>query len=209
ARLTAMIEELQSKGTVSYRSFRTARELGRLVRTDLAVLLSERFAAGDNRAALSPSPSNGVRRLPRSLPVASTSLIGREHDVAEVSKLLETAGGRLVTLTGPGGVGKTRLAVAVGARLETRYSHRVVFVPLASIAQPELVLPHVAAAVGASLEGARSPVNAVAEKLGDAPALLLLDNLEQVIAVGPEPAQLLTRCPRLTILATSRTALPL
>src|SRR5262249_22566684 len=84
-----------------------------------------------------------------------------------------------------------------------------IFVPLASIARPELVLPHIAAAIGASLEGARPPVDVVAEKLGDAPALLILDNLEQVIAVGPELDQLLTRCPGLRILATSRTVLRL
>jgi len=209
ARLSTMIHELESKGTASYRSFRTPRELGRLIRTDLAVLLSERFATGDSRTAPASSPSNGVRQLPRSLPVPSTSLIGREQDVGEISKLLETAEVRLVTLTGPGGIGKTRLAIAVGARQEGRDSQRVIFVPLASIARPELVLPHVAAAIGASLEGARPPVDVVAEKLGDAPALLLLDNLEQVIAVGPELDQLLTRCPRLKILATSRTVLRL
>ncbi len=79
-RLTAMIDELQTEGTDSYRSFRTPRELGRLVRDDLALLLSERFAAADSRADRSASPaSNSDRRGPRSLPVTSTSLIGREQ----------------------------------------------------------------------------------------------------------------------------------
>src|SRR5262249_60156633 len=113
----------------SHRSFRTPRELGRLVRTDLAVLLSERFATGDSRTAPASSPSNGFRRLPRSLPAPSTSLIGREQDVGEISKLLETAEVRLVTLTGPGGIGETRLAIAVGARQEGRYSQRMLCVP--------------------------------------------------------------------------------
>jgi predicted ATPase len=209
ARLTAMIEELQTKGTVSYRLFRTPRELGRLVRTDLAVLLSERFAAGDDHSPRPSSPSNATRNLPRSLPVTSTSLIGRGDDVAAISKLLETDGVRLVTLTGPGGIGKTRLAIAVGMALEARYPQRVVFVPLASIARPELVLPHVAAAVGASLEGARPAVDVVAEYLGDAPTLLVLDNLEQVIGVGSELDLLLAHCPQLKILGTSRTVLQL
>jgi predicted ATPase len=209
ARLTAMIEELQTKGTVSYRSFRTPRELGRLVRTDLAVLLSERFEAGGGRSARSSSPSSGLGRLPRSLPVALTSLIGREHDVSEIAKLLETDGVRLVTLTGPGGIGKTRLAVEVGARLDGRYPQGAVFVPLASIARPELVVPRIAAAVGASLEGGRSAVDVVTERLGDTPTLLVLDNLEQVIGVGPELDRLLTRCPGLKILGTSRTVLQL
>ncbi len=208
ARLTAMIDELQTKGTVSYRSFRTARELARLIRTDLAVLLSERFAAGADSARPS-APSSGPHRLPRSLPVAATSLIGRERDVSEVSKLLETDGVRLVTLTGPGGIGKTRIAVAVGARLDGRYPQGTVFVALASIARPELVVPRIAAAVGASLEGGRSAVDAVAEHLGDTPTLLVLDNLEQLVEVGPELDQLLARCPGLEILGTSRTVLRL
>src|SRR5947207_7351698 len=91
ARLTAMIHQLQSEGVVSYRSFGTSRELGRLVRNDLAVLLSERFAAGDSGASRrAPAASKGGGRVPRSLPVASTSLIGREHDLVGISQLLDT-----------------------------------------------------------------------------------------------------------------------
>src|SRR5207244_8213112 len=161
---------------------------------DLALLLSERFTTAGLPADRSASPaSHTERRGQRSLPVTSTSLIGREHDIAEVSKLLETPGVRLVTLTGPGGIGKTRLAIAVGAQLDDRYPQGAVFVPLASIARPELVLPRVAAAVGASIEGARSPVDVVAEHVAETPTLLVLDNLEQVIGVGPELDQLLAR----------------
>ena len=209
-RLTAMIGELQAQGTVSYRSFRTARELGRLVRNDLAVLLSERFAtknSGTDRSASSAAGS--AWRVPRSLPSIPTSLIGRERDVEEVSRLLETPGVRLVTLAGPGGIGKTRLAVAVGAHLEDRYPQGVAFVALESIAQPELVLPHVATVLGASIEGTRSPLDVVAERIVDAAVLLVLDNLEQVVGVGPELDQLLARCGELKMLATSRTVLRL
>src|SRR5262249_61691449 len=91
--------------------------LGRLLPAHPAVLLSGRFSPG--RAAAGPSttaPGKGGQRFSASLPVASTSLIGREHDVAEISQLLETPGVRLVTLSGPGGVGKTRLAMAGGKR---------------------------------------------------------------------------------------------
>src|SRR2546421_2120570 len=154
ARLTAMIDELQAEGTDSYRSFRTPRELGRLVRDDLALVLSERFASGDGRVGRPASPASiPGRRVPRSLPATSTSLIGREQDMAAVSTLLATPEVRLVTLTGAGGIGKTRLAVAVAQQLEDRYPQGAVFVALASIGQSELVLPRVAAAVGASIEG--------------------------------------------------------
>src|ERR671919_690541 len=158
--LAAMIDELQREGTDSYRTFGSPRELGRLVRDDLALLLSERFAAANSGADRSaPSASKSGRRGPRSLPVTSTSLIGREQDIVEVTKLLETPEVRLVTLTGPGGIGKTRLAIAVGEQLDDRYPRGTVFVPLAAIAQPELVLPRIAAASGATIGGARPALN--------------------------------------------------
>ena len=97
-RLTAMIGELQAHGTVSYRSFRTARELGRLVRNDLAVLLSERFAnKGDDTDRSASGAAGNAQRVRRSLPNIPTSLIGRERDVEEVSQLIETPGVRLVS----------------------------------------------------------------------------------------------------------------
>jgi predicted ATPase len=208
--LTAMINELQTEGTDSYRTFVTPRELGRLVRDDLALLLSERFAAADSRADRSDSPlSSNDRRLPRSLPATSTTLIGREQDIVEVSKLLAKPEVRLVTLTGPGGIGKTRLAIAVGELMDDRYPQGTVFVPLASIAQAELVLPRIAAAVGASIEGVRPPLEVLVEQFGDTPTLLVLDNLEQIVGVTPDLDQLLARCPGLKILATSRTVLRL
>ena len=128
----------------SYRIFRTPAELGRLVRDDLAVLLSERFTARSRAAA----PSS---RGPRPLPVSTTTLVGREQAIGEVADMLTLPGGRLVTLTGPGGIGKTRLAVAVGERLRDRYAAGVVFVPLAEVTDPRLVLSGISRALGADL----------------------------------------------------------
>jgi predicted ATPase len=209
-RLTAMIAELQTEGTDSYRSFRSPRELGRLVRDDLALLLSERFTTpGGSTDRSTSSALDTDRRSQRSLPLTSTSLIGREQDIVEVSKLLQTPEVRMVTLTGPGGIGKTRLAIAVGEQLDDRHPHGTVFVSLAAIAQPELVLPRIAAAGGATIEGARPPLDVLVEHFAEAPALLVLDNLEQVAEVAPELDQLLARCPDLEILATSRAVLRL
>ncbi|HEY4097004.1 MAG TPA: hypothetical protein VGM33_15895, partial [Baekduia sp.] len=203
--LQAMIDQLHTEGSDSFRTFRTPRELARLVRDDLALLLSERFAAG-GRAA---SDGDGDSPAPRSLPVTSTTLIGREPDIAAVTALLAQPEVRLVTLTGAGGVGKTRLSIAVGEALDDRHLHGATFVPLASVAQPELVLPRIAAAVGVSVEGERPALDALAEAIADTPTLLVLDNLEQVIGVAPELDQLLARCPRLKLVATSRTVLRL
>ena len=208
-RLAAMIADLQSEGADSYRSFRSTRELGRLVRDDLALLLSERFATPVPSAAPAAAPAATETRLPRrSWPTPSTSLLGREDDIAELSSLLESPDVRLVTLTGPGGIGKTRLAIAVGAALDGA-GRRTEFVPLASITDPALVLPRVAAAVGAPIEGTRSALDTLIEHFAQTPTLLVLDNLEQVTGAATELDQLLAACPDVTILATSRTVLRL
>jgi predicted ATPase/class 3 adenylate cyclase len=140
------------------------------------------------------------------LPPQVSSFIGRARELEEAAAALDEA--RLVTLTGPGGVGKTRLAVAVGERLRDRLGTNVVFVPLAAVTDPALVLDGVARAVGAGL-GAAPPLQALAEWFGDDRWLLILDNLEQVVSAAGDLAELLGRCRRVTILATSRTVLGL
>src|SRR6202042_1665823 len=118
-------------------------------------------------------------------------------------------GGRLVTLTGPGGVGKTRLALAVARRLQDRFGAGTVFAPLAAVTDPQLVLAGTRRALGADLGQAASPLQALAEQLGDDAWLLILDNLEQVVEVARDLDELLARCPGVAILATSRAALEL
>src|SRR5215213_6513894 len=208
-RLAAMIADLQSEGSDSYRSFRSPRELGRLVRDDLALLLSERFVttvpAGARSASGTPTD---VRPTRQSLPAPSTSLLGREGDIAELSSLLESPDVRLVTLTGPGGIGKTRLAIAVAAALHAT-GRQTEFVLLAAVTDPGLVLPRVAAAVGAPIEGTRSALDTLIEHFAQTPTLLVLDNLEQVTGAATQLDQLLAACPDVTILATSRTVLRL
>jgi predicted ATPase len=202
SRLAALLSQIRNEA--SYRRFRTPTELGRLVRDDLAALLSERFTATSPQAAPAPARSRG----PRSLPVATTSLVGRERTIDELAGLLGRPEVRLVTLTGPGGVGKTRLAVAVAERVAGRFAAGTVFVPLAGVTRPELV-GGIARAVGAELGGAGSRLEALAEQLGDGRWLLVLDNLEQVIDAARDLDELLARCRGLVILTTSRTVLGL
>jgi predicted ATPase len=195
----------QMRAEASYRRFRTPAELGRLVRDDLAALLSERFAMGRPSAAAAPPSSRG----PRALPAGATSLVGREQAIDEVAELLERPEVRLVTLTGPGGVGKTRLAVAVGERVAGRFDAGTVFVPLAAVTQPEQVVAGIARAVGADLTGTDVRLQALAEQLGEGRWLLVLDNLEQVLEVAGGLEELLSRCPAVEMLATTRTELGL
>src|SRR5262249_59793840 len=103
-------------------------------------------------APAGPRPRRGPRGRGR-LPVSTTSLIGREQAIGEVATLLGRAGVRLVTLTGPGGVGKTRLAVAVGEQLRDRFGAGSVLVPLEAVTDPGLVLAAVGRAAGADLAG--------------------------------------------------------
>jgi predicted ATPase len=201
--LAKLLDRIRQEASVSYRTFGGSAELGRLVRDDLAALLSERFAAADPSVRPAPDRSRGLR----SLPASTTSLIGRDQAISEVSGLLTRPGARLVTLTGPGGVGKTRLAVAAGERLRLPFGGNTVFVPLAAVTDPGFVLSAIGRAVGADQAG--SPLEALAERLGDERWLLILDNLEQVVGAAADLGQLLARCPAAVILATSRTALGL
>jgi hypothetical protein len=124
ARLTDMLAEVEARGTDSYRAFTSPRELARLVRDDLALLLSERFSmtSGSDRRA-SSGERRAVAAIARPISSPATSLIGRDNDIAAVIDLLERPEAALVTLTGPGGIGKTRLAIAVGNAFDAKVHH--------------------------------------------------------------------------------------
>jgi predicted ATPase len=200
--LTGLLDRIKAEGAVSYRAFRTPAELARLVRDDLAMLLSERFA---DRA---PAARATVRE-PRPLPASTTSLVGREHDLDEVVSLLERPDVRLVTLTGPGGIGKTRLAVAAAQRLRGHFPGGTAFVPFAAVSDPGLLLASIGQAVGSDLAGTRSPAEALAEQVGDEQWLMILDNLEQMVTAAADLGELLARSAGLKFLVTSRTVLGL
>ncbi len=154
------------------------------------------------RSPIRPQPE---RRPPaRSvLPAPLTTLVGREADVASVRGLLTDPAVRLVTLCGPGGVGKTRLAIQVAAE-ERRSGIEVGFASLSASTEPE----HVAAVLAESLDirsgGNRAGAAHLIDAIGTRPLLLVLDNFEQVLSAGPLVAELLGACPNLTVLVTSR-----
>ncbi|MBA3337477.1 MAG: AAA family ATPase, partial [Chloroflexia bacterium] len=146
---------------------------------------------------------------PHNLPTPLTSLVGREREVAAVVELLLSEDVRLVTLTGPGGVGKTRLAIAAAEVVASEFAEGLWFISLAPLSDPKLVLPTIAQRLG-KLEAGEEPLEAQVRAILRAKHLLLvLDNFEQVIEAAPVMSDLLTTCPRLTILTTSRAVLHL
>ncbi len=146
---------------------------------------------------------------PNNLPVQSTPLIGREAEVRAAREQLLKPEVRLLTLTGPGGIGKTRLAMQIGADSLDDFSAGVFFVALAATSDPELVVAAIAQALGVRESAGRPLLVTLKEYLRDRALLLVLDNFEQVLGAGPLVADLLGSCPSLKGLVTSRSALRL
>src|SRR5581483_6641662 len=165
------------------------------------------------RAILRQEPSLEAPAAPtrstRPLPVPATPLVGRRLELAAVAALFRDEGARLVTLTGTGGTGKTRLALAVAASLEPELRDGALFVSLAPVTDPELLVDTIAEALDVREGTTRSLAEGVTEHLRDRRMLLVLDNFEQLLAAAPFVADLLAAAPRLWILATSRAQLRL
>jgi predicted ATPase/class 3 adenylate cyclase/tetratricopeptide (TPR) repeat protein len=142
-----------------------------------------------------------------SLPRPATELVGRDGELAELTALLSSAGVRLMTLTGPGGSGKTRLAIAVAQQLVDRYPDGVFFVPLAAVTTPEVMRTTIAEVLDVPLEEWTAP--SFFARLAHRRALFVLDNLEQLVGAGTVVADLLHEAPDVVVIATTRRPLHL
>ncbi|HXA42986.1 MAG TPA: adenylate/guanylate cyclase domain-containing protein [Candidatus Solibacter sp.] len=149
-------------------------------------------------------PLKSLDATPNNLPTQMTTFVGRDEEVARAHELLHTV--RLLTLTGPGGTGKTRLSVQVAADIAGEFQG-VYFVPLAPIDDPELVPTTIARALGLQESGQKTPVEMIVENLASRKVLLVLDNFEQVIEAAPAVGEILRAAPEVKVIASSRAPL--
>ncbi|MDQ4125837.1 MAG: DUF4062 domain-containing protein, partial [Actinomycetota bacterium] len=202
-RLRVLLDAIRNDDDVSYKGFSTPEELRALVQDDLALMLTERFAAPV------PTPPREQERPGAAFPVQPTPFVGRVHEVDVIRGLLCSDDVRLVTLTGPGGIGKSRLAFEAARPMGGDFAGGMTPVLLGPLADASLVVPAIARALGVRESADRSTLEAVAEHVGDSPRLLILDNFEHVLGAAQSLRELLLACPRLKALVTSRAALQL
>jgi len=196
-RLTSFLKSVQAEGAASYRPFKDADELASLVADDLAVLLTERFVRPPEEPPVAP------------LPAPRRALVDRTDELQMVTGLLRQADIGLVTLTGPGGVGKTSLALAAAHAVADQFANGAAFISLETLTDISLIRETVAQ----QLRIPAVPGQGLAESLlaffGPREMLLLVDNVERLVAAAPLAEQVLQRAPGLKVIATSREPLRL
>ena len=199
-RLKALVDEIKISG-ISCKFFSEPAELAELIGNDLAVLLTERFEQGGSPDGPAPDRAG--------IPTAATPLIGREEQVEGIKDLLQRPGTRLLTLTGAGGIGKTRLAMEVAQQMGPAFRDGAYFVPLSAVNDADLVLPTVVQSIFPGELGGQTPLELLKRSFGDKQVLLVLDNFEQVIRAAASLRELTRACAGLKILVTSREVLRL
>jgi predicted ATPase len=204
-RLAALIAAIQADDNASYVHFSTESELHDHLVNDLATLLAERFQAGTEL------PSDPVEVVPEASPVYEavpppyTPIVGRGTEIEDVVKLLDRA--RVVTLVGPGGIGKSRLAIEVALRAGARFPDGVVFVHLENVHEAKLLLPAIGQALGIGESGEAPMEERLPLALAQRRVLIVLDNFEQLVDAAPELVRLYSAAPKASFLVTSRAVL--
>lgn len=203
-RLTELLAAIRNDDRSSYKSFSQPEDLAELVLSDIATLLAERFDA--SAASMAPAVAPGRAAVAAGIPAPYTSLVGRELERAEINGLLGRHDVRILSIVGPGGVGKSRLAIeiAMDAAVDGR---EVAFATLESVSQPERVITAVARALGVRDAGDGPLEDKVIEAIADRDVLLVVDNMEHLLGAVDLLVRLVTETPRLQLLVTSRSPL--
>lgn len=206
-RLDEMLDRIRASDEVSYKSFSDTDELERLVADDLAFMVSEAFLTSGGRG---DGPATDAARRPRlTLPADASTFVGRETELSQLRTLLHRDDVRMLTMTGPGGIGKTRLALRLATDLAPEFDEGAAFVQLAAIRDVALVPSAIADAVGLRDLRPEATLDALASDLAERSLLLVLDNFEHVLDAGSMLPDLLATAPRVKMLLTSRAALRL
>lgn len=201
-RLTTLLDRIRNDDRSSWKTFSTPDELARLVGGDLATMLAERFDAARADDAASPPPPAAPE-----IPAPYTAIVGRQREREEVAQLLSQQGVRIVTLVGPGGIGKSRLAIEVAMDAAAR-GRDVAFALLEAVPTTDGALVAIARALGVrNAEGIGTLEEKVIAALSGRDVLLVVDNMEHLLEATDLLIRLLTESPRLTMLVTSRIAL--
>ncbi|GAA5034723.1 DUF4062 domain-containing protein [Microbacterium fluvii] len=202
-RLAALIDRIRSDDTAAYLPFDDADELQGRIADDLAVLLAERF-----EQSRQPEPVEGAAAsLVSRVPVPYTTTIGREQDIARVRQLLAGGDHRVVSLIGPGGIGKSRLGIEVAYATEDLFPDGIYFVALEGVLEPGLLLPTIAYSLGIRDNGEAALEERISRALAGRRVLLVLDNFEQIVDAAPVLVRLYTVAPDAAFLVTSRVVL--
>ncbi len=204
AALERLLERVRQDDQASYRYVEGAEELAELLANDLAVLLSERFfTRAEPEASPEPPPRHAA------VPLTLTSFVGRQALLERAERTLLRPDVRLLTLVGPGGAGKSRLAIELATRLRPAFGGEAFYVSLAAVQDPALVASSLAIGLGVREAIGSSTVEAMQEALADQTGLLVIDNFEHVLDAAPVVTDLMQAAPGLKLLVTSRSVLRL
>jgi predicted ATPase len=200
ARLTELLNHIKRDDHSSYRGFSTPEELAELIVSDVATLLADRFDASRAPSA-APAPESAL-----AIPAAYTSIVGRSGEREQLIEMLRTPGVRIITIVGPGGIGKSRLAIEVAETIAAT-GREVAFAILESVTSPDRVISMIARAVGVRETGDEKLETKLVTALSGRDMLLVVDNMEHLLDATADLVSLITQLPRLQLLVTSRSPL--
>lgn len=205
-KLDGLLDSVRSAGDVSYKSFSNSEELYKLVTDDLAILISERFYSAENQnPVVSDTPE--IKTFQTNLPSRLPELIGRGRELEDLRDLIIEEKRNLISITGPGGIGKTLLSKALAGTLRDHFEDGVYFIDLSDIKDENSVFVEIASVTGVQISEPENITKQISDFISTQKILLILDNFEHLTSSSSEISKLSLICPELTIIITSRDSL--